>query len=265
MPVRQIFFTVTVNLKGVGMDKSTKTILILGGTSDIGRATAKAFAARGWAVQLSGRDPATLTREAQDIAGRAPVAVTSHILDALDTASFPAFADALPVLPDVVVSVIGLLGDQVRGESDFHHATLIMRSNYEGPALLLELFAGFFAQRGTGTLVGVSSVAGDRGRASNYIYGSSKAGFTAFLSGLRNRMAKRGVHVISVKPGFVRTKMTQSMKLSAALTANPSEVAEAIYSGTMKKKNVIYVRPVWFFIMTVICSIPESVFKKLNL
>jgi short-subunit dehydrogenase len=258
-------FTAAEDSEDVRMNKISKTLLVLGGTSDIGRATAKAFAARGWPVQLGGRDFDGLMREAQDIAARTGVQVTSHVFDILDTESFPAFIDALPVLPDTVVSVVGLLGDQTQAETDAKHASLIMRSNYEGPALLLELFAERFVQRGAGTLVGVSSVAGDRGRASNYIYGSSKAGFTAFLSGLRNRLAKRGIHVITVKPGFVRTKMTHGMKLPAALTAEPSEVAEAIFSGLMKEKNIIYVRPIWLLIMTIICSIPEAVFKKLKL
>jgi decaprenylphospho-beta-D-erythro-pentofuranosid-2-ulose 2-reductase len=247
------------------MNSIGKTLLVLGGTSDIGRAAAKTFAAHGWSIQLGGRDLDGLRREADDIIARQQVAVTTHFFDVLEIASFSAFADALPVLPDAVISVVGLLGDQSRAESDLKHATIIMRSNYEGPALFLELFAERFLVRGSGTLVGVSSVAGDRGRASNYFYGSAKAGFTAFLSGLRNRMAKRGVHVITVKPGFVRTKMTQDMKLPAALTANPSEVADAIYAGMLKGKNVIYVRPVWRLVMTVIGAIPEAVFKKLNL
>jgi decaprenylphospho-beta-D-erythro-pentofuranosid-2-ulose 2-reductase len=247
------------------MNPSGKALLILGGTSDIGRATAKAFAARGWSVQLAGRDLDGLHREAADISARYNAPVTTHLLDVLNIESFPAFVDALPVMPDTVISVIGLLGDQGRAESDPKHAAIIMRSNYEGPALILELFAKRFLERGSGTLVGISSVAGDRGRASNYIYGSAKAGFTAFLSGLRNRLAKHGIYVLTVKPGFVRTKMTHDMKLPAALTAAASEVGEAIYTAVQKNRNVIYVRPVWHLIMTIICAIPEAVFKRLNL
>ena len=136
---------------------------------------------------------------------------------------------ALTVLPDAVVSVIGLLGDQAKAETDLAHASLVLRSNFEGPALLLGLFAERFRARGEGVIVGVSSVAGDRGRASNYVYGAAKAGFTAFLSGLRNRLAGTGVRVVTVKPGFVRTKMTAGLKLPGPLTAEPEEVAEAIY------------------------------------
>jgi len=241
-----------------------KTILILGGTSDIGRATAKAFAARGWSVELAGRDIAAVQREAGDIAARTGSTVTTHRFDVLDTGSFAAFIEALPVLPDVVVSVIGILGDQKRAERDPDFAATIARSNYEGPALLLGAFAERLLARGHGVIVGVSSVAGDRGRASNYVYGSAKAGFTAFLSGLRNRTARKGVHVVTVKPGYVRTKMTEGMALPKALTVNPEIVGEAIYKAVEKRRDVIYVGSIWRLVMMIFRTIPESLFKKLS-
>ncbi len=140
-----------------------------------------------------------------------------------------------------------------------------MRSNYEGPASIFAVFANRFEERGQGTLVGISSVAGDRGRATNYVYGSAKAGFTAFLSGLRNRLAKTGVHVVTVLPGFVATQMTEGMDLPKKLTAEPEEVAEAIARAVSKKRNVIYVRSVWWLVMLIIRNIPEFVFKRLKL
>jgi len=163
------------------------------------------------------------------------------------------------------VSVIGLLGDQARAEADPDHAATIMRSNFEGPALILGLFAERFLSRGSGTIVGISSVAGDRGRASNYVYGSAKAGFSVFLSGLRNRTANRGVHVLTVKPGFVRTRMTEGKNLPRAVTAQPDEVAQAIWRGVSKQKDQIYVRPIWAVIMFIIRSLPESFFKKTSI
>jgi short-subunit dehydrogenase len=244
------------------MSLASKTLLVLGGTSDIGRATARVFATQGWTVQLAGRDPEALQREADDIAARTGRTVTTHRINILETSSFPTFIEELPSLPDAVVSVVGLLGEQMRAETDLDHATNVMRSNYEGPALILGLFAERFLARGSGTIVGVSSVAGDRGRASNYVYGSSKAGFSAFLSGLRNRMAQRGVHVVTVKPGFVRTRMTDGMKLPGLLTAEPDEVAEAIRRGVIGQKNQIYVRTIWALIMFIVRSVPESIFKK---
>jgi NAD(P)-dependent dehydrogenase (short-subunit alcohol dehydrogenase family) len=247
------------------MSQSSKTLLILGGTSDIGRATARAFATQDWTVQLAGRDLEALQREADDITVRSGTTVTIHRFDVLDTTSFPAFIMSLPSLPDVVISVIGLLGEQARAETDPDHATMVMRSNYEGPSLILGLFAERFLARGGGTIVGVSSVAGDRGRASNYVYGSAKAGFSAFLSGLRNRMAKQGIHVVTVKPGFVRTRMTEGINLPGPLTAEPGEVAEAIKRSVINQENEIYVRPIWAAIMFIIRSAPEFIFKRTSI
>lgn len=246
--------------------ENAKFLLVVGGGSDIGRATARRFAAAGWRVALAGRDLAGLQREADDIATRAGVKATTHAIDVLDAEAFDAFISGLDGLPDAVVSVVGLLGEQSKAETDMAHARLILRSNFEGPALLLGLFAERFRVRGSGVLVGVSSVAGDRGRASNYVYGSAKAGLTAFLSGLRNRLAGAGVLVVTVKPGFVRTRMTAGMKLPGPLTAEPEEVAEAIYRASVTRpRDVIYVRPVWRVVMTIIGLIPEPVFKRLKL
>jgi NAD(P)-dependent dehydrogenase (short-subunit alcohol dehydrogenase family) len=246
-----------------------RILLVLGGTSDIGRATALAYATDGWKVQLAGRDVTALQREADDIVTRtgtvrsnADPVVTVHRLDILDTGSFAAFLDSLPALPDTVVCVVGLLGEQTRAQDDLEHAVAIMRTNYEGPALMLGLIANRFVARGHGTIVGVSSVAGERGRASNYVYGSAKAGFTTYLSGLRNRLAHRGVHVLTVKPGFVRTRMTRGMKLPGILTAEPALVGREIYQAAKKHKDVVYVYPSWRLIMGVIKAIPEGVFKK---
>ena len=142
----------------------------------------------------------------------------------------------------------------------------MLRTNFEGPALLLGLLAERFLARGSGTLVGVSSVAGDRGRGSNYLYGAAKAGFTAFLSGLRNRLAPKGLRVVTVKPGFVRTQMTAGMKLPPVLTAEPGEVGRAIFTAAEKSsRDVIYVRPIWRPVMMAIGSIPERFFKRLRL
>jgi decaprenylphospho-beta-D-erythro-pentofuranosid-2-ulose 2-reductase len=243
-----------------------QTVLILGGTSDIARATALVFAKNGWRVRLGGRILAELRREADDISARSGREVTVHEFDVLDTNSFNLFIEALPTLPDLVISMIGLLGEQSGAQLALDHAVQIMRTNYEGPALILNQFAERFLARGRGSIVGVSSVAGDRGRGSNYFYGSAKAGFSAFLSGLRNRMTLEGnIHVMTVKPGFVRTKMTEHMKLPSILTAEPAEVAEAIFRGVRQRKDVIYVRPIWLYVMLIIRLLPEVLFKRLKL
>jgi short-subunit dehydrogenase len=151
-------------------------------------------------------------------------------------------------------------------ETDLAAAQANIRTNFEGPALLLLLFADGFAKRGSGTLIGISSVAGDRGRASNYIYGSSKAGFSQFLSGLRARLRGKGVHVVTVKPGFVRTAMTSGMKLPPLLTAEPHEVADAVFArGQNGGASVIYVRRIWQLIMFIIRALPEPLFVRLGL
>lgn len=243
-----------------------KTVLIVGATSDIGHATAAAYAKAGWRVLLAARDVARAKRNATDIAVRSGKPEELFALDILKPETFAAFIDGLPVLPDTLVCVVGELGDQKKSEADIAEAGRVMRANFEGPALLLGAMAEKFESRGTGTLVGVSSVAGDRGRATNYVYGSAKAGFSAFLSGLRNRLAKKGVRVLTVKPGFVNTRMTAGMDLPKALTAEPAEVGDAIFrAAEVSRKDVVYVRWIWWPVMTVITSIPERVFKNMRI
>lgn len=241
-----------------------KTVLVLGGSSDIGRATARAFARAGWNVRLAGRDAAVLEPDATDLRARYGVEASAHRFDVLDTASFESFAAGLAALPDAVISIVGLLGSQEAAQGDLDHAATIMRSNYEGPALILGLFAEKFLARGFGTIVGVSSVAGDRGRSSNYVYGSAKAGFSAFLSGLRARASRGGVHVVTVKPGFVRTRMTEGMKLIGPLTVEAPVVGDAILDAVQRQTDVVYVSGKWRLVMFIIRSLPEAVFKKLK-
>ena len=240
-------------------------VLVLGGRSDIGLAIARRFASEGHDIQLAARDPALLETDKRDIELRHQVAVSLHRFDVLDRHSHAALLEELPALPQTVVCAVGLLGEQPRLEKDAAQAELAMRSNYEGPAAILAAVAERFSERGSGGIIGISSVAGDRGRASNYVYGSAKAGFTAFLSGLRHRLFKQGIHVLTVKPGFVRTRMTRDLDLPAKLTATPEEVAEAVYRAWLKKRNVVYVKPVWQAIMLIIRCLPEGVFKRTSL
>ena len=248
------------------MSDERKTLLLIGATSDIGHAVACAYAQAGWRILLAARDPQAAERNAADIATRTGKAPGVFPLDITKPETFVAFIESLPGLPDTLVCVAGLLGDQKRAEGDPLHAALIMRTNFEGPALLFDRFAELFAARDSGTLVGVSSVAGDRGRASNYFYGSAKAGFSAYLSGLRNRLAATKVRVVTVKPGFARTRMTKDMKLPNLLTAEPQEVGTAVYrAAEASPRDVIYVRPIWRLVMLVIRALPEPVFKRLRL
>ena len=244
---------------------TAQPVLVLGARSDIAQAIARRFAASGHPLQLAARDAGTLEPFARELADSHGVAVTLHDCDVLDSAAFPALLDGLPVLPQVAICAVGLLGDQAESARDMDIAARVMRVNFEGPALLLGELANRFEARGSGTLVGISSVAGERGRASNYVYGAAKAGMTAFLSGLRNRLAKRGVHVVTVLPGFVATKMTAGMDLNPRLTAAPDEVAEAVHAAVLRGRSVIYVRPIWRTIMLVIRAIPERLFRKMSI
>jgi decaprenylphospho-beta-D-erythro-pentofuranosid-2-ulose 2-reductase len=244
-----------------------KSVLVIGGSSDIGHATGLRYAQAGWHVALAARDVETAQRNADDIKARSGIDVPVHALDVLATDKLADFIASLPALPDTVISMIGELGDQPRAQTDLAHAATIMRTNFEAPSLLLGLFANAFQTRGSGTIVGVSSVAGDRGRGSNYVYGAAKAGFSQFLSGLRNRMALMGnVRVITVKPGFVRTRMTAHLKLPAPLTVTPDRVAADIFHAAEENgREVIYVARRFWLVMTIICAIPETVFKRLKL
>ena len=240
-------------------------VLIIGARSDIGKAVAHAFAAKGHTMLLAARNSSTLENDKADLELRYNVPVMLLEFDALRTETHVDFVARLPELPHIAVSVVGLLGEQKVSERDLEAAALVMRSNYEGPSSILAALANSFENRGSGTLVGISSVAGERGRATNYVYGSAKAGFTAFLSGLRNRLASHGVHVVTVLPGFVASHMTAEMQLPERLTAQPDEVASAILRAIARRKDVIYVRPVWRLVMIIICSIPERIFKRIKI
>ena len=244
---------------------SKGSVLILGARSDLAMAVAHCFAKAGYDIQLAARNADGLAANKSDIELRYDAAVACYEFDALDTASHEAFVQQLSVLPDIAVCAVGYMGDQAKNERDTQAASLVMRSNYEGPASIVAVIANYFEERGAGCLIGISSVAGERGRATNYVYGSAKAGFTAFLSGLRNRLAKKGVHVVTVLPGFVATKMTNGMDLPSKLTAQPEQVASAVFNAVQKKQNIIYVKPIWQLIMTIIRNIPERFFKVTNI
>lgn len=247
------------------MTKTLQHVLILGATSDVARALAAKFASENFALTLGARDEDKLAVMAADLHIRYNVPVYTARFDALDFKSHYGFYHSLAHKPTVVICVFGLLGDQLAAQNDWDHAALIIDSNYTGAASILNVVAHDFEKLQDGTIVGISSVAGERGRQSNYFYGSAKAGFTAYLSGLRNRLYKSGVHVLTVKPGFIRTRMIEGMKTPGPLTASPETVANKIYKAVKSRKNVIYVLPIWQLVMFVIRQIPEGIFKKLKL
>lgn len=236
-----------------------KTVLILGAKSAIAMAAAKRFADQGFDLILAARDAENI----DDSALKCQVAKVEF--DALNTGSHAEFYASLPVKPEVALIAFGYLGDQDKAQADFSEAQMIVATNYIGAMSILEIVAADMERREEGTIIGVSSIAGDRGRRSNYIYGSSKAGFTTYLSGLRNRLAEKSVHVITVKPGFVDTPMTKHIDLPPKLTASADQVGDKIIKAFNGKKNVVYTKGLWRWIMLIIRNIPEFIFKKTNL
>lgn len=229
---------------------SEKTILILGANSDMAKAIAHTFKAEGFELMLAVRKPSNESELA---------------FDAVDFTSHEAFVKNLSTVPDVVVTAFGVL---IEGDESFNSPQLSLEStlvNYSGVVSILGHLSKAMAERGSGTIIGISSVAGERGRGSNYVYGSAKAGVTAYLDGLRNFLLKKGVHVITVKPGYVDTKMKAHKPTPKFLTASPEDVATAIFNGYNKQKNTVYVLPIWRWIMMVIRNIPEFIFKRMGL
>lgn len=241
------------------------TVLLLGATSDMGFAIAKKFAAEKFDVQLAARKTDILAPQKSDIEIRYGVKCSLHSFDAVDFNSHKSFYESLDPSPDVVIYVIGYMNDNDKTVSDWNETLRTINTNYTGAVSILNIVAEDFAKRGSGTIIGISSVAGERGRQSNYMYGSAKSAFTAYLSGLRNKMYHQGVHVMTVLPGFVYTKMTEHLSLPAILTAKPEEVADAVYSGAKNNKNIIYVKWFWRYIMMAVTSVPETIFKKKKL
>ena len=241
------------------------TILIVGAHSDIGLAIAHKYASLGNDLQLVCRKSDRLDSVKKDIELRYQTAVSVHEFDILNRDYHDSFIGGLNLLPEIAVCCVGKLGEHNENIRNSDIASDVLRTNFEGPAIFLGNLANHFEQRGYGTLVGISSVAGERGRGSNYVYGASKAGFTAFLSGLRNRLDCKGIRVVTVIPGFVNTRMTEGLKLPSLLTAQPDEVANVVFKNALKGKDVIYVRPIWSLIMLMIKLIPEAIFKKLSL
>jgi short-subunit dehydrogenase len=242
------------------------TVLILGANSDVAVACAHVYAQKGYDLYLAGRDVKKLAILANDMQIRYPSRkITPVTFDALAFEQHQAFYDQLNPRPEITICVFGLLGDQNVSAKDWAACKQVIDSNYTGAVSILNAVANDYESKKAGTIVGISSVAGERGRQSNYIYGSAKAGFTAYLSGLRNRLTASGAHVVTVKPGFIYTRMTEGLKLPKPLTAKPEQLGTAIFSGVQKRKNVIYVLPIWRLVMLIIRNIPEGIFKKLKL
>ena len=239
-----------------------KSVLILGALSDIAKSIAQRYSRDGYNLHLAARKIDDLKLYSADLKIRYNINIDIYELDLLKTETHENFIKKLKEIPPIIICAVGLLGEQKENENNVELRTKVIRTNYEGPINIISEFANIFENQGFGTIVGISSVAGDRGKASNYIYGSAKAGFTAFLSGLRNRLAKKNVHVLTVLPGTVYTKMTFGMKLPKFFTSSPEKVANDVYDAVKKKKDIIYTMKIWRLIMFIIRCIPERIFKN---
>ena len=247
------------------MEFKNKTVLILGGNSDVGKSLAKDFSKLGSNLILTTRKKDQLNFLRSDLEIRYEISCDIKLFDVLDFKSHKSFYKNLKTKPDIVITCIGYLDNQGDSQNDFEESLRSIQSNFTGLVSILNIISNDFEKKGSGVIVGVSSVAGDRGRGSNYIYGSSKAAFTSYLSGLRNRLHALGVPVITIKPGFIKTKMTSHLDLPKLLTASTDEISKDILNSIKKGKSIIYTKWFWKWIMLIIKLIPERIFKKLRM
>lgn len=242
-------------------------ILIIGATSAQAQATARLFAADGARLFLAGRNPQKLGDVAVDLKARGAASVDSMITDLNDFSRHQELIDAADASLDGLEAALiahGSLGDQAAGQADFAVAEQELKTNLLSAISLLTILANLLEARGGGCLAVISSVAGDRGRQSNYIYGTAKGGLSIFLSGLRNRLQRSGVHVLTIKPGFVDSPMTAAFE-KGFLWAKPEAIAQTIHSAMLKGKDVVYAPGFWRLIMFIIRALPEWLFKRLGL
>ena len=243
-------------------------VLIIGATSAIAEAVARLYAARASTIFLVGRNANRLDAIAADLRVRGAHQVDAYALDVNDLAGHAAMLDAAWAASggiDTVLIAHGTLPDQKTCERDVSVAMQEFANNGTSVIALLTLLAQQFETQRWGSLAVISSVAGDRGRPSNYLYGAAKAAVSTFSEGLQARLFKVGVHVLTIKPGFVDTPMTKGLALPAALLAQPQQVAERIVAGIARKSPTLYTPGFWALIMLIIRSIPQPVFKRLNL
>jgi short-subunit dehydrogenase len=242
-------------------------VLALGATSAIAEATLRLLAEQHATFFLVGRNAQKLAAVRDDLLTRGATAVTNFVADLDDTAAHPAMLSrAATVLGAIDLAFLahGVLGIPAETEKNYAAAEAILHTNFLSAVSLVTWLANYFEAEHRGTIAVISSVAGDRGRKSNYVYGASKGGLNIFLDGVRNRIDRAGVNVLTIKPGFVATPMTAHLP-KGPLFAQPAQVAKHIVRAIEKRKDVVYVPPFWGLIMLIVRSIPRRVFKKMNM
>jgi NAD(P)-dependent dehydrogenase (short-subunit alcohol dehydrogenase family) len=251
------------------MTETLPTYFVVGATSGIARALCHRLAARGWRLVLAARNAEGLRRLADDLQVRYQRPFPTIAFDSTDVTQVRQLFDkSLAFAPTGLDGLIVCHGMTPRdaGGLDDDALQATFHINFLSVAMLLNAAAVYFEPRRAGRIAAISSVAGDRGRQSNFVYGAAKAALSTYLQGLRNRLQPRGVHVLTIKPGFVDTPMTQGMKLPAKfLVAKPERVAADIERALLRRCDVMYTPWLWRWIMAVVGMIPEAIFKRLKL
>jgi len=248
-------------------EPSLKPVLILGASSSIARGVAYAFAKRGYPLILAGRDAENLERLGKDIEVRFGVKVKSASFDALAEEGHALLLRHVVALMGGLSGAVLAFGDDAlkqEAKYDFEAASKLIRVNYTGAVSILTYLAQFFEAQESGFIAAISSVAGERGRESNYVYGSAKAALSTYMQGLRHRLAMKGVTVLTVKPGFVDTALTFGQP-GLFLVADPKDVGEKIVRAIEKKKSEVYIPGFWRAIMWTIRNIPNAIFNRMSL
>lgn len=245
-----------------------KKVVIFGATSAIALACARLWASEQASFFLVARDANKLEQTRADLLARGASQVQNYVLDLNTIAQHGAMLDFCAQTlgqVDIVLIAQGTLPDQAACQQDVQLSLQEFTTNGLSVIALLTLLANKLEQQGKGTLAVISSVAGDRGRASNYVYGSAKAAVSSFCEGLRPRLFKAGVQVLTIKPGFVATPMTQGLPLPALLLATPEKVAQDIVRAIARGRDVLYTPWFWQYIMLIIRCLPQRIFKRLSL
>ncbi|MPZ72727.1 MAG: decaprenylphospho-beta-D-erythro-pentofuranosid-2-ulose 2-reductase [Nitriliruptorales bacterium] len=246
---------------------AVQSVLVLGGSSDIGVAIAQKLARpRGASVVLAGRDAAALQAAAARVRGAGAGIVDTTAFDADDVDSHGELAQKLFAQRDydVVVLAAGVLGDQAAAEADYREAVAVWRTNFLGCASIAMCVAQHLRRQGHGTLVVLSSVAAERVRRSNFVYGAAKAGLDGLAQGLGDSLVATGARVIVVRPGFVTTKMTQGRE-SVPFSSTPQAVADAVDNAIRRGSEIVWVPASLRLVMAVLRHVPRVVFRRLPL